>query len=1254
IRTNVTMADNRTMAQMLQAPIEGYEDAIVVHQINANNFELKQTLINLVQSNQFTGRQDPHNHLRFFNKVTSTFRHPEVPNTTIKLLLFLFSLEGEARIWLGKEPPRSILTWEDLVSKFINQFFPPSKTTYLRNEITNFLQKPNETFNETWERFKDLLREAKAITTRSGMSYKEPPIPPSGVDQQELIEVTTDTEFPSPKDIQPPLVQVEVQVDKPAEEPSDDILAAKFMEIFRDLHFELNFADALVHMPKFAPMFKKLLNNNEKLIELTKTPLNKNCSAVVLKKLSEKLGDPGRFLIPCDFSEFDNCLALADLGASINLMPLSIWKKLRLPTLNDTKMVLELADRTISKPTGVAENVFVKVGKFYFLADFIVLDFVADLRVPLILGRPFLSTAHALLDVYEGEIILRHDDQSLTLKCDEVSTPYYEPIVSNSSQNLTPFNESDFLFMEEANAFIVIQDEPISPEFNATYYDTEGDILILEALLNNDPEPPSNQKDYFLSTKREAKGKSPVESSTRYRNLSAEFEDFSNNGINGDNAAGTLVPAVGQLSTNNTNTFSAADPSNAAVKLEDITYFDDEDDVGAEANFTKLETSITVSPIPTTRVHKDHYVTQIIGDLSLATQTRSITRVAKYQSRLSRINNDDFHTCMFACFLSQEEPKKVHQALKDTSWIEAMQKELLQFKMQKVWVLVDLPHGKRAIGYTQEEGIDYKEVFTPVARIEAIRLFLAYASFMGFMVYQMDVKSAFMYGTIEEEVYVCQPLGFEDPDYLDKVYKVVKALYELHYALRACLKIPLGLFLFTIRVSWRGPIELRGFAMWVWGYMITWGVGGVCRYCSGGIRCTRECCEVKGKKGEKGNLVRGLPIKFFENDNTCVACKKGKQYRASCKTKPVSSVNQPLYMLHMDLFGPTFVKSLNKKSYCLVVTDDYNRTLQQNGIAERKNKTLNEAARTMLADLLLPIPFWAEAVNTSCYVQNRVLVTKPHNKTPSEFLHGRTPSIGFMRPFGCHVTLLNTLDSLGKFDGKVYERFLVGYSVSSKAFRVFNSRTRIVQETLHVNFLENKPNNTDGDAAFDEKELEFDEKKHESEVNVSPSKFEDFSDNSINEVNAAGTLVPTVRQISPISTNTFSAAGPSNAAVSLTHGKSSYDVGTEADFNNLETSITEEGIDYEEVFAPVARIEAIRLFLAYASFMGFMVYQMDVKSAFLYETIKEEVYVCQPSRFEDPDYPDKVYKVVKTLYGLHQAPKAWCETLANYLLENGF
>nr|GEX13866.1 hypothetical protein [Tanacetum cinerariifolium] len=201
---------------------------------------------------------------------------------------------------------------------------------------------------------------------------------------------------------------------------------------------------------------------------------------------------------------------------------------------------------------------------------------------------------------------------------------------------------------------------------------------------------------------------------------------------------------------------------------------------GKKADFSNLETNIIVGPIPTTRVHKDHHVTQIIGDLSSATQTRSMTRMVKDQGEPTQINNEYFHTCMFSCFLLQKEPKRIHQVLKDPSWIEAMQEELLQFKMQNAWVLVDLPKG-----HTQEEGIDYEEVFAPVARIEAIRLFLAYPSFMGFKVYQMDVKSSFLYGTIKEEVYICQPLRFEDLDYPDKVYKVVKALYGLHQDPRA-------------------------------------------------------------------------------------------------------------------------------------------------------------------------------------------------------------------------------------------------------------------------------------------------------------------------------------------------------------------------------------------------------------------------------------------------------------------------------------
>ncbi|GJZ22200.1 putative ribonuclease H-like domain-containing protein, partial [Tanacetum coccineum] len=247
--------------------------------------------------------------------------------------------------------------------------------------------------------------------------------------------------------------------------------------------------------------------------------------------------------------------------------------------------------------------------------------------------------------------------------------------------------------------------------------------------------------------------------------------------------------------------------------------YDDDEDVGAVADFNNMDNTIAVSPIPTLRIHKDHPKGQILGDPTSAVQTRGKIQKASsaqqalvsYIHKQNRTNHKDHQNCLFACFLSQEEPKTISQALKDESWVEAMQEELLQFKLQKVWVLVDLPYGKKVIGtkwvfrnkrdersivvknkarlvaqgFRQEEGIDYDEVFAPVARIEAIRLFLAFASYMGFTVYQMDVKSAFLYGTIEEEVYVHQPPGFVDPAHPNKVYKVIKALYGLHQAPRA-------------------------------------------------------------------------------------------------------------------------------------------------------------------------------------------------------------------------------------------------------------------------------------------------------------------------------------------------------------------------------------------------------------------------------------------------------------------------------------
>ncbi|GJX70003.1 reverse transcriptase domain-containing protein [Tanacetum coccineum] len=387
----------------------------------------------------------------------------------------------------------------------------------------------------------------KGITTRSDVAYQGPTIPttsssPKVVERK--TEVTKDTVPPtnngSTKDVQPSVVQDQPHVlnsepvvapvpnlkptipypsrrnDERRREKSNDQIE-KFYEIFKDLSFKISLTDALILMPKFASTLKALIENKEKLSEMARTPLNEHCSAVILNKLPEKLRDPGKFLIPCDFPGMDECLALADLGASINLMPLSVWKRLSLPELTPTCMTLELADRSITQPI-----------------------------VPLILGRSFLKTGRALIDVYKGELTLRvgkeavtfnldqtsryssnYDDMTanridvIELACEEYSqevlgfsdliasgnpTPYYDPIVSTSSPTLTPFGDSDFLLLEEADAFLALEDDPTSPEVDDSYYDSEGDILLLEAILNSDPSPPPpNQGNYLPEIQKELK-----------------------------------------------------------------------------------------------------------------------------------------------------------------------------------------------------------------------------------------------------------------------------------------------------------------------------------------------------------------------------------------------------------------------------------------------------------------------------------------------------------------------------------------------------------------------------------------------------------------------------------------------------------------------------------------------------------------------------------------------------------------------------
>ncbi|GKB08945.1 reverse transcriptase domain-containing protein, partial [Tanacetum coccineum] len=664
-------------------------------------------------------------------------RAPEgnVPNDVIKLMMFPYSLEGAAKTWYEKEPPNSILTWEDLVTKFVNQFFPPSKMTHLKNKISRFTQKFDESFSEAWERFKEMLRacphhgfteltqvdtfynglndndqdslnvaaggnllskttrealniiknkskvcysrnkpnasrmnttsresdnkmderidkladqlstlveivskkvitpalvkaveetcvtcggahswyncpttdnnqasvctttgtynqvnppnrvsnqmaplgfapmqnngqnikspqlssthssitipkpkgQMKGITTRSGLlltrDLRFPNNPEKASGTGKPTEETTDkeqTKFQgSTAHIPPPVIPISIlepdvpkSLPKTTPIPESDVLKSlpkpnipypsrrddqkfrekasyqkeKIFQMFQDLRFDISFEDALLLMPRFAPTIKSLLMNKEKLLELAKIPLNKNCLAMLLKKLPEKLGDPGKFLIQCNFLGMDVCHALADLGASITLMPLSIWKKISLPDLTPTRMTLELADRSITYPKVLAEDVFVKVGKFHFPIDFVVVDFEADPRVPLILGRSFLWTGRALIDV----ITLRVDNEAVTYNLDQ-TTRYsstndksvnridiidavceeYGPELlgfSNfSGGNPTPTSESFIsqFILEEIEAYL--KDDSISLEIDYADCDPNEDICLIEKLLNNDP-----------------------------------------------------------------------------------------------------------------------------------------------------------------------------------------------------------------------------------------------------------------------------------------------------------------------------------------------------------------------------------------------------------------------------------------------------------------------------------------------------------------------------------------------------------------------------------------------------------------------------------------------------------------------------------------------------------------------------------------------------------------------------------------------
>nr|GEX40250.1 reverse transcriptase domain-containing protein [Tanacetum cinerariifolium] len=702
---DLPVPDLQTMEELCQPSLNGQGGPIAPIAIQATNFRLKNGMIQQVQNScQFHGvpSDDANKHLEKFLHVTQSIKVNGVTDDALRLYLFPHSFTHHATAWFDRLPRNSINTFEQMAKIFLEKYFPPSMVTKLRNKITNFCQRPDESLFEAWERYKlsidrcpnhnmlpvtqidtfyngltlrhhdtinatvggtflkrhleecydlienmtahyndwdtsaqrsessssinsssvteiielkaemaeinkNLIRvlrvnqqvkavtpnyktcggphsfsdcpatvgntqnfmkmntasslgsgillgniitnpkeDLKGITTRNGAAYPGPTIPTSSPVVERETEVTKDTVHPtnngSTEDVQPSVVLTEsptlnsepvisliiepvtspVSASRPNQRPSilypsrlqDQKLRdkandqrEKFFQIFKDLNFNFSFADALILMLKFGPSIKSLLTNKDKLYELARSLLNKHCSVVLLKKLLEKLGDPDKCLIPYDFPGMAKCLALADLGASINLMPLFVWNKLSLPNC--------------------------------------LLHFDADLRVPLILGRSFLKTERALIDLFEGELTLRVGKEAITFNLDQTSrysanyndmtanridvidmaceehsqevlgffdviasgnpTPYYYKIVSTTSPTLTPFKNSDFL-LEEVDAFLALEDDPILPEVNQSYLDYEGDILLLEAFLNDDPSLPLlNQGNYLPEVRKELK-----------------------------------------------------------------------------------------------------------------------------------------------------------------------------------------------------------------------------------------------------------------------------------------------------------------------------------------------------------------------------------------------------------------------------------------------------------------------------------------------------------------------------------------------------------------------------------------------------------------------------------------------------------------------------------------------------------------------------------------------------------------------------
>nr|GEW57955.1 reverse transcriptase domain-containing protein [Tanacetum cinerariifolium] len=1454
---DLPVPDLRTMKELCQPSLNGRGGPIAPIAIQAMNFGLKKDMIQQVKNFcQFHGLpgDDANNHLDKFLHVTQSIKVNGVTDDALRLYLFPHSLTHHATAWFDHLPRNSINTFKKMAKLFLDIFY--NGLTLRHRDTINaaaggtFMKRHPEEFydlienmtahNNDWDTSTQLTtvghtqnvyvagayqgniitnpnEDLKGITTRSGTAYQGPMIPttssslPSVVERE--TEVTKDTMHPTnngrTEDVQPPVVQTEslilnsepvinpviepvaspVSAPKPNQRPSipypsrlhDQKLRdkandqrEKIFQIFKDLNFNISFDDALILMPKFGPSIKSLLTNKDKLCELTRTPLNEHCSAVLLKKFPEKLGDPDKFLIPCDFPRMAKCLALADLDASINLMPLSVWNKLSLPDLPPTCMALELVDH-----------------------------FDADPRVPLILGRSFLKTERAIIDVFEGELTLRVGKEAITFNLDQTSrystnyndmtanridvidmaceeysqevlsfsdviasgnpTPYYDPIVSTTSSTLTPFGESDFL-LEEVDAFLALEDDLTSPKVNQSYelkiYEAktnkssidephevelkdlplhleyvflEGDdklpVIIVKdlsieektALITEDFEPAVqhqgrvNPKIHDVIKNEVLKlldagliysiSDSPWEKTTftcpygtlvtaacllgyamhraRFRDLEppeplsvteertsamTSLQRYREDSNEAAFAVATVekIYAHESLTFNDTVSYEVISKWKAGLKedmnarlvvymLSNDCWKNNDDINGYYWEYTPLQdyalkdviengnsfkpvaqtttndagTSTTLIPglVTTEEKYKDAkslfaaietifggneatkktqmtLLKQMYKNFSATSTDTANTKVSTASSQTSTANLSDATVYAFLANQSNgsqlvhEDLEQIHEddlVEMDLKWklaLLSMRAKRYQDSSRRTMNEDEIP--PKAMVAIDGVGFDWSymakdEVPTNMALMAFLECELD-LSISGLEEFQQPEFEGYGSKTSKS---VCKDISNEVKEYPDallvkdkvsdnkdcsveslvvvekktdvptiakvefvrpkqqekpvrkpvkyaEMYKSqghrgnqrnwnnlksqqlgsnfvmynkacfvcgsfehVQANYNYHQRKRVVWRPtkPDGALITLKRHNY---IDVQGRFKHITGNMsylfdfkkfdegyVTFREGAnggritskgtlktskldfedvyfvkelkfnllsVSQMCekSNSVLFTDTGCFVLSpdfmltnkshvllkvprrnniytvdmknivlkesltclvakatldesmlwhrrlghinfkniNKLDKDKLVRGLPSKHFKNDQTCVACLKGKQHKASCKSKIQNSISQPLFMLHMDLFGPTF---------------------------------------------------------------NRVLVVKPQNKTPYELFRGRTLALSFMRPLGCHVTILNTLDHLGKFDGKADEGYFIGYSMNSKDFRVYNIRTRRVEENLHIEFSENKP-----------------------------------------------------------------------------------------------------------------------------------------------------------------------------------------------------